>query len=55
MLSIKLTLIALAVAAGLTVAIPTSTDYLSVPEVDNAPLSSKVAASPAKPGLEANG
>ena len=26
-----------------------------IPETDNAPLSSKVAASPAKPGLEANG
>ena len=32
MLSTKLTLIALAVAAGLTAAIPTSADYLSVPD-----------------------
>ena len=56
MLSTKLVLIALALAAGLVASDTASIAPDDViPEADNAPLSSKVAASPAKPGLEVNG
>ena len=56
MLNTKLVLIALALAAGLVASDTASiTPDSVIPEADNAPLHSEVAASPSKPGLEANG